>query len=1260
MKAVNFVRPLIVLALGSASNRAVLAQCSPYVPPSQCAVAPSLMCPQSLNGDFCNGEPWYLGPGGLPGVLPSGNQLQIDQTCDGDAIDLADATFNVPASITQAVQNCPTCNVEYRLSPSQEVLYARVSSAIQVPGCAAGQSRIFFFALGPEPNLIPFSGVHQGTCMNHPAIPPLFYDQPGDPIRTAVVVGTAGVGIHQPVFWADLVNRQVNLDAGRYGTGIQIPQFSQRGNAVFLLSLSGGFSTGYALVDLCRSPIAAGDAVGFGTFALGTTGVTAEMTGSTGNRNVVITRSTGAPIVVPMEECLCGACCDAACVDDVAVTDCGDNLFDELCAENPCGGPAQEACCLSDGACASLVPAGCTAAGGTSQGAGSTCLVVVCAPETESCCIAGEGQCVEMDPDVCTANGNTPGGPGSDCAAPNCPAPPGTEGCCLPNGACVNLPPVGGFFSCLGQGGSPQGAGTNCLNGTVICPSAALSIIKSGPASVPQGSTFSYTITYGNAGPSDAHGVQVRETIPAGVSFVSASNTPAGDAPTVAAGVITWPVGTLPAGTVGQQVTVTFRALCSTSQINNSSYQISGMPGGTVSGTVVVTAVTSTVPDPVQMAVSSIDLNGSPLKEGELIEHTITLTNTAAVDRASIFVRSGFGGDFGVGDFSEFGSVVNDGGGQFVIGANNVFLHWVGSIPASATVEIVFQTRVSPCVPVGVGDVILNRGEALSVRDGCNRQLGTATPVDRFTVQRRVSGRTVATNLYRPKSGAGFFFSDSQVARRGSVIQFETALTTDESMDVTNVSVSQRIPSELMVVDPPFVGTPPAGTSYDSVNRLIQFNGTIPAAGSVIILWEAVLDPGNQCRTIVDLFGGTAECTGSTMNISQNLNIFVVPDVPTDPYLVTLDGFRGLSIMAPGVDVETRDLLCKHGEIYTGVTQTASGELWVSGLPTLRFDPVNLECEVYLEDFFVGILGMPFGPHTSGVCFDRFSDTIIFTGPGATGGRVMRYDPMTEASTLIIEDGSIAPGGCVVDQEGHVVVNGGGGLYRIDPANPGALQTFLTSSMPFPAGVPMSSFVSILDTVVDVDGNYLMTMESAWLVGNSLLVQRWLAKLDRLTGVYSIVVDNLRTLHPGITGPDRIFAIAVAPNGSYYFAQRTYPDRIYRSDRACGNHTMFVGIGGESHDVFFSEFVTIYDMVYSEPVTAIGPVPTTLPGDVDDDCLITHADHAAFADCMNGPDMPPAPGAPMTAQECLDVFDIDGDGDVDMDDAAELERRFTG
>ena len=114
----------------------------------------------------------------------------------------------------------------------------------------------------------------------------------------------------------------------------------------------------------------------------------------------------------------------------------------------------------------------------------------------------------------------------------------------------------------------------------------ALTISKSAPSSVTSGTNLTYTITYGNTGNTNATGVVVKDTIPAGTSFVSATN--GGQLPS---GVVTWNIGTVNAGVTGQTVSFTVNVNATSGSVTNSTYSIeaagiSPIPGSAVSTTV--------------------------------------------------------------------------------------------------------------------------------------------------------------------------------------------------------------------------------------------------------------------------------------------------------------------------------------------------------------------------------------------------------------------------------------------------------------------------------------------------------------------------------------------------------------------------------------------------------------------------------------------------------------------------------------------------
>lgn len=83
--------------------------------------------------------------------------------------------------------------------------------------------------------------------------------------------------------------------------------------------------------------------------------------------------------------------------------------------------------------------------------------------------------------------------------------------------------------------------GTTVLGGgpasaTVTVGTADLSVAKSGPATTAVSDTVRYVLTVANAGPQTAYRVTLSDTLPAGVTFVSATR-----APTLVGRVLTWP-----------------------------------------------------------------------------------------------------------------------------------------------------------------------------------------------------------------------------------------------------------------------------------------------------------------------------------------------------------------------------------------------------------------------------------------------------------------------------------------------------------------------------------------------------------------------------------------------------------------------------------------------------------------------------------------------------------------------------------------------
>lgn len=139
----------------------------------------------------------------------------------------------------------------------------------------------------------------------------------------------------------------------------------------------------------------------------------------------------------------------------------------------------------------------------------------------------------------------------------------------------------------------PGGRGNGAVRFLPPGLAPGLTISKSGPATASSGQDITYTITYGNTGTADASNVVIKEPIPAGTTFVSATG-----GGTFAAGVITWNIGALTAGTTGQTVSFTVHIDATGGDITNANYTIEGTGIPPIPGPPVVTSLGGQAPTP--------------------------------------------------------------------------------------------------------------------------------------------------------------------------------------------------------------------------------------------------------------------------------------------------------------------------------------------------------------------------------------------------------------------------------------------------------------------------------------------------------------------------------------------------------------------------------------------------------------------------------------------------------------------------------------
>ena len=161
-----------------------------------------------------------------------------------------------------------------------------------------------------------------------------------------------------------------------------------------------------------------------------------------------------------------------------------------------------------------------------------------------------------------------------------------------------------------------------------IAEIADLAIVKTGPGSVNAGDTVVYEITTTNSGPSAASSVVVRDSLPAGVTFISANR-----GATEAAGVVTWPsIGSLVNGAT-QVDTVIVVAPASGSITNVARAATTTTDPNTADNRSEVTTSISELAD-----LAIVKTGPASVNAGDTVVYEITTTNSGLSSAANVAV----------------------------------------------------------------------------------------------------------------------------------------------------------------------------------------------------------------------------------------------------------------------------------------------------------------------------------------------------------------------------------------------------------------------------------------------------------------------------------------------------------------------------------------------------------------------------------------------------------------------------------------------
>ena len=215
-------------------------------------------------------------------------------------------------------------------------------------------------------------------------------------------------------------------------------------------------------------------------------------------------------------------------------------------------------------------------------------------------------------------------------------------------------------------------------------PVTDLSIIKSdSPDPVAAGSNLSYTLTVANAGPLDATGVTVTDTLPAGVTFVSSS--PGSPTCNESSGTLTCALGTLASGTT-IAVTIQVGVDPSTRGTLTNTANVAGNETDTDPSNDTSTATTSVIGE----ADLSVTKSDSPdqVVAGTDLSYVLTVANAGPSDATSVTITDTLPAGVTFVSSSPASPTCNESSGTMTCA--------LGTLASGATTTIEVQVGVDP------------------------------------------------------------------------------------------------------------------------------------------------------------------------------------------------------------------------------------------------------------------------------------------------------------------------------------------------------------------------------------------------------------------------------------------------------------------------------------------------------------------------------------------------------------------------------------
>ena len=352
--------------------------------------------------------------------------------------------------------------------------------------------------------------------------------------------------------------------------------------------------------------------------------------------------------------------------------------------------------------------------------------------------------------------------------------------------------------------GSSYNGSSNQVITPVIIPKADLSVTKGvNNASPNVGDTITYIVGLSNLGPDNATGVSIRDLLPGGLSFVSA--TPSTGSYDPVSG--TWTVGTV-TSLAPQNLSITARVVDSGTQLNLAAVLHSDQFDPVSINNTAEVAVTPQIAD---LAVTKVVNNLRP-NVGDTVTYTIGVSN-AGPDAAT-------------------GVVVND--------TLRTGLTFVSATPSEGSYDPVTGAWTVGTVADGGSQTLTIRATVINPGQVINS--AQVTHSDQFDPD---LGDNLSTATVIPQQADLALFKgvSDPAPEVGETIRYTIAIFNTGPDTATGVSVADGLPAGIT-----YVSSTASEGSYDPVAKLWTV-GTVPVGSQTLTITVLVTGPDPQSNT---------------------------------------------------------------------------------------------------------------------------------------------------------------------------------------------------------------------------------------------------------------------------------------------------------------------------------------------------------------------------------------------------------------------------